>query len=162
MLAGKAHTGIQKKRNSLWFGVRLSTHRSLQETWPSETVFLFYSLFNLSTSFFVYFFNKDFIYLFLRDIQREAETQAEGEAGSLQEPGVGLDPRTPRSRPEPKADAQPLSPPDVPNLSSSESSLQTQYHPRYRKAAQCSEPPLIASFNSSALLWSAFAVCLSF
>ena len=26
---------------------------------------------------------KDFIYLFMRDTQREAETQAEGEAGSL-------------------------------------------------------------------------------
>ena len=28
------------------------------------------------------FFLKDFIYLFMRDTQREAETQAEGEAGS--------------------------------------------------------------------------------
>lgn len=28
------------------------------------------------------------------DTQREAETQAEGEAGSLQKPDVGLDPRT--------------------------------------------------------------------
>ena len=27
---------------------------------------------------------KDFIYLFMRDTEREAETQAEGEAGSLQ------------------------------------------------------------------------------
>ena len=30
----------------------------------------------------------------MRDTQREAETQMEGEAGSLQEPDVGLDPRT--------------------------------------------------------------------
>ena len=44
-------------------------------------------------------------YLFLR----EAETQAEREAGSLGEPNVGLDPRTPGSCPEPKAEAQPLS-----------------------------------------------------
>ena len=29
-------------------------------------------------------FKKDFIYLFMRNTQREAETQAEGEAGSLQ------------------------------------------------------------------------------
>ena len=28
-------------------------------------------------------FLKDFIYLFMRDTQREAETQAEGEAGSM-------------------------------------------------------------------------------
>ena len=43
------------------------------------------------------FFLKDFIHLFIRDTQREAETQAEGEAGSLQEPDGGLDPRTPGS-----------------------------------------------------------------
>ena len=30
------------------------------------------------------FFKKDFIYLFMRDTQREAEKQAEGEAGSTQ------------------------------------------------------------------------------
>ena len=30
------------------------------------------------------FFKKDFIHLFMRDPQREAETQAEGEADSLQ------------------------------------------------------------------------------
>ena len=31
-----------------------------------------------------FFFFKIFIYLFMRDTQREAETQAEGEAGSMQ------------------------------------------------------------------------------
>ena len=31
--------------------------------------------------------------------EREAETQAEGGAGSMQEPDVGLDPRSPGSRP---------------------------------------------------------------
>ena len=45
----------------------------------------------------------------MRDTQREAETQAEGEAGSLREPNAGLDPGTPGSRPEPKAATQPLS-----------------------------------------------------
>ena len=40
----------------------------------------------------------------MRDTEIEAETQAEGEA----------DPRTLGSHPEPKADAQPLSPPGVP------------------------------------------------
>ena len=52
----------------------------------------------------------------MRDTQRQADTQAEGEAGSLQGLDVGLDPRTPGSRPEPKADAQPLSHPGVPHL----------------------------------------------
>ena len=41
----------------------------------------------------------------MRDTQREAETQAEGEAGSLWGPDVGLDPRTLGSQLEPKADA---------------------------------------------------------
>ena len=45
----------------------------------------------------------------MRDGHREAETQAEGEAGG--EPDVGLDPRTLGSLPEPMADAQPLSHP---------------------------------------------------
>ena len=33
----------------------------------------------------------------------------------MQEPNVGLDPRTPESHPEPKADAQLLSHPGIPN-----------------------------------------------
>ena len=41
----------------------------------------------------------------MRDTQREAETQAEGEAGFLWAPNVGLDPRTPGSCPGPKAEA---------------------------------------------------------
>ena len=44
----------------------------------------------------------------------EAETQAEGEAGSMEEPDVGLDPRTPGSRPRLKAGAKPLSHPGIP------------------------------------------------
>ena len=35
------------------------------------------------------FFFKDFIYLFMIDTQREAETQTEGEAGSLQRAQCG-------------------------------------------------------------------------
>ena len=51
----------------------------------------------------------------MRHREREAETQTEGDAGSLglqrsREPDMGLDPRALGSRPEPKADAQPLSP----------------------------------------------------
>ena len=41
--------------------------------------------------------------------EREAETQAEGEAGSLRGSNAGLDPRTLGSCPELNADAQPLS-----------------------------------------------------
>ena len=41
--------------------------------------------------------------------EREAETQAEGEVGSMHwEPDVGLDPGSPGSRPGPKAGAKPL------------------------------------------------------
>ena len=49
----------------------------------------------------------------MRHTHREADTQA-GEAGSIQGPDVGLDPRTPGSCLEPKADAQLLSHPGVP------------------------------------------------
>ena len=52
----------------------------------------------------------------MRDTQREAEAQAEGEAGSLQGARCGLDPGTTGSQPEPKADAQPLNHPGVPNF----------------------------------------------
>ena len=52
----------------------------------------------------------------MRDPEREAETWAEGEA-PCREPDVGLDPATPGSYPEPKADAQLLSHPGVPSYS---------------------------------------------
>ena len=47
--------------------------------------------------------------------EREAETQAEGEAGSMhQEPDVGFDPGSPGLRPGPKAGAKPLRHPGIP------------------------------------------------
>ena len=59
---------------------------------------------------YLFIFKKDFIYLFVRESehrQTEWQAEAEGEAGSLlrKEPDVGLDSRTPGSRPEPKAAA---------------------------------------------------------
>ena len=46
----------------------------------------------------------------MRDTERGRDRQMEKQA-PCREPNVGLDPGTPGSRPEPKADAQPLSPP---------------------------------------------------
>ena len=47
--------------------------------------------------------------------EREAETQAEGEAGSMRrEPDVGFDPGSPGSCPGPKAGAKPLRHPGIP------------------------------------------------
>ena len=46
---------------------------------------------------------------------RKRERQAEGEAGSMhREPDVGFDPRSPGSRPGPKAGAKPLRHPGIP------------------------------------------------
>ena len=46
---------------------------------------------------------------------REAETQTEGEAGSMRrEPEVGFDPGSPGSRPGPRAGAKPLRHPGIP------------------------------------------------
>ena len=48
--------------------------------------------------------------------EREAETQAEGEAGSThQEPDVGFDPGSPGLRPGPKAGAKLLRHPGIPD-----------------------------------------------
>ena len=47
--------------------------------------------------------------------EREAETQAEGEAGSVHcEPDVGFDPGSPGSQHGPKAGAKPLHHPGIP------------------------------------------------
>ena len=47
--------------------------------------------------------------------EREAETQAEGEAGSMhREPDMGFDPVSPGSHPGPKAGAKPLRHPGIP------------------------------------------------
>ena len=49
--------------------------------------------------------------------EREAETQAEGEAGSMHwEPNVGFDLGSPGSRPGPKVGAKPLHHPGIPIL----------------------------------------------
>ena len=50
-------------------------------------------------------------YVFIHERQRYRQRERQDPCG---EPDVGLDPRTPGSGPEPKADAQPLSHPDAP------------------------------------------------
>ena len=52
----------------------------------------------------------------MRETEREVETQAEVEAGSSEGAQCGLDPRTPGSCPEPKAGAQLLSHPGIPQI----------------------------------------------
>ena len=47
---------------------------------------------------------------------RDTETQAVGEAGSMQGARSGTQSWIPGSRPEPKADVQPLSHPGIPRL----------------------------------------------
>ena len=72
-----------------------------------NTTFAYCFLFECFLSFF------KILFICSWETQREPETQAEGEAGSHGEPDVGLDPRTRGSRPELKADTQPLSHPGV-------------------------------------------------
>ena len=51
----------------------------------------------------------------MRDTQRERQRHRQREKQALcREPDVGLDPGTPGSHPEPKADTQPLNHPGVP------------------------------------------------
>ena len=53
-------------------------------------------------------FFKDFIYLFMRDTERKAETQAEEEAGSIQGARRGTQSRVPRITPRAAGGAKPL------------------------------------------------------
>ena len=61
------------------------------------------------------FLTSFFLIFFMIVTEREAETQAEGEAGSMhREPKVGFDPRSPGSRPGPKTGTKPLHHPGIP------------------------------------------------
>ena len=65
----------------------------------------------------LFHFRKDFIHLFTqeRHIQRERQRHGEREEQApCREPNAGLDHRTLGSRPGPKADTEPLSPPGTP------------------------------------------------
>ena len=83
----------------------------------------FYRIKNISSKRKKYFKHKYMIFksifFFIYDSHteraREAETQAEGEAGSMhREPDVGFDPESPGSRPGPKAGTKPLHHPGIP------------------------------------------------
>ena len=53
----------------------------------------------------------------MRDTERERQRRRHREKQApCKKPDVGLKPRTPGSRPQPKADAQPLSHAGIPNL----------------------------------------------
>ena len=53
----------------------------------------------------------------MRNRERERQTHRQKEKQApCRDPDVGLDPRTPGSHPEPKADAQPLSHPGIPGV----------------------------------------------
>ena len=73
----------------------------------------------------------------MRDTEREAEMQA-----PQGEPDAGLDPRTPGSRPEAKADAQSLSHPGVPSTSFISRKVARRQTPDPRCLAADPGPPL--------------------
>ena len=57
-----------------------------------------------------------YLLMIVTEREREAETQAEGEAGSMhREPDMGFDPGSPGSRPGPKAGAKRLRHPGIPS-----------------------------------------------
>ena len=68
-----------------------------------------------SNSFMTLFIFKDFIYLFTKATERKRQRHRQREKQApYREPDVGLNPGTPGSHPEPKADTQLLSHPGVP------------------------------------------------
>ena len=70
---------------------------------------------------FYFFIFKDCIYLFMRDREREREREKQRhrqreKRAPCGEADAGLNPGSPGSQPEPKVDAQPLSPPRRPKI----------------------------------------------
>ena len=66
---------------------------------------------------FVHTFFLKILFIYSQETQRERQRHRQREKQALcWEPDVGLDPRTPRTRPELKADAQLLSPPGIPGF----------------------------------------------
>ena len=64
---------------------------------------------------YLFFSFQDFIYLFMKNTERERQRHRQRKKQApCGEPDEGLDPRTPGSQPELKADTQPLSHPGVP------------------------------------------------
>ena len=77
---------------------------------------LWYEAFNILHLQVRFFFFLSFIYLFMRDTQREAETQAEGEAGSMQGAQHGTRFPVSRMRPWAEGSAKSLSYPGCPRF----------------------------------------------
>ena len=77
-----------------------------------------------------YFFS-DFIYLFMRDTEKERGRDI-GRGSPCREPDVGLDPRTAGSCPEPKAGAQLLSHPGIPMITYSNRCYKWWFQQKYK------------------------------
>ena len=110
------HSNWIKNNFSMVFKILEWVNIPLAMSFMKETVFFFYFFINyfflkIHLSFF-----KDFIYLFMRDTHREAETQAEGEAGSMQGAQRGTWSRVSRIRPWAEGGAKPLSHPGCPSI----------------------------------------------
>ena len=76
-----------------------------------------YFTFRMMESYFALFFLRFYLFIHVRHRKRERRRHRQRQKqASCREPDVGLDPRTPGSRPGPKAGAQLLSHPGVPIL----------------------------------------------
>ena len=78
-----------------WYCKRIFNYMEMPHHLKSKLYMVCFLIFLKSESLSqpIFFFFKDFIYLFMRDTEREAETQAEGEAGSMQGTQCGTWPR---------------------------------------------------------------------
>ena len=98
----------------------------------------------------LYFFKILFIYS--RETKREGQKhrQREEKQTPCREPKVGLDPRTPGSRPELKADAQPLSHPSIPGHMSLNATIFPNLFLMQKRKKCCSPLNWIKNFNCPA------------
>ena len=82
----------------------------------------------------------------MKDTQRQRHRQREKQV-PCRDPDAGLDPGTPRSHPELKADAQPLSQPGVPSLRfKSESCLAGKEHIQFTSGLFLTQSLLVREF----------------
>ena len=98
--------GLRPVTSPLWTLVSTSIH------WTYWHIFLVCISFKSCIYWLIF---KDFIYLFMRDTERERQRHRQREKQApCKKPDVGLNPGTPGLWPEPKADTQLLSPPGAP------------------------------------------------
>ena len=106
---------VQSGRGTLGGGPGL--YKGARRGQVMDGVFLFFKILFFWFIIFVFLFILKILLVYSQETQRETQRHRQRDKQApYEEPDVGLDPKTPGSQPEPKADAQPLSHPGAPRF----------------------------------------------